>query len=982
MNFFHFKYCFLLVIVAISSKTVAQQYHFVGYSTEEGLAQSQVYDLVQDKHYNIWVATLDGLSKFNGKSFKNFYKDQGLNSNSIECLFNDIENRIWVGTDNGVNIIINDSVFDLKIDAIKNEKINDIYIKDSSVFIIHSNSQIHILHFKDFKNLDLTRLTQENYEIKGRKRARSIFVDKALIYISTSRGLYEIANNKIQLSSLVDSNTNCNLIKKDLIGNLWLATLQNGIYKINQKKQITHYTRENEFNILNNYVRDLIIDHQNNIWSCSKSGVTKISASNVVTNFGTSNGFDYVAEIIFEDAEGNIWIGTEGKGILKFVNEAFSSLTTKQGLNSDLILSFSEDNEQNIWFSSYGKGICRLNPNGEFTSFNVTNSNLPNNTVWSSFKDSNDNLWFGTTGGAALYKDNSFIIFDDNSGLPDNKVQSFYGENGVIWVGTKNGLALIENETIKKTYPLRYGNIRRILKYNEQLILASSMGVLKLNTADSSMISFVKKVDQKTIYCLEKFQNQLWIGTEDGLYLYNGDSAKKVKFSSINSNSSSINFLHIDKQNNLWVGANSGVYFKNLSDNDSLFKFLNKEDGLIGVETNLGAIFEDSKNQIWFGTSEGVSIFNPKNETIGKDFHLKISINEVKLFYETKNWVTRKNEQFRYNQNHFTFYFNAPYFKKPSAVSYSYILKGFNENWSPPDKNNFVRYPNISPGEYTFLVKASTDLINWSEPVSHTFTIKAPFWLTWWFRIGVLILVFSFIYWLFLRQRKRQKEKRKADILVYKNKLVKLEQQSLNASMNRHFIFNALNSIQFYINKEDKLSANRYLSSFAKLIRKNLDSSVNEDNLISLEEELERLKLYLSLEKMRFKDRFEYEINIDPNVDLEMNKVPGMFLQPFVENSIWHGILPSQKLGLITLSIKKQGEGFQFTIEDNGIGIETSKKLKESSANNHISRGMLIASNRIAMLEKITGKDIILTGPYEIKKEGKVKGTRVEVFFN
>jgi len=210
-----------------------------------------------------------------------------------------------------------------------------------------------------------------------------------------------------------------------------------------------------------------------------------------------------------------------------------------------------------------------------------------------------------------------------------------------------------------------------------------------------------------------------------------------------------------------------------------------------------------------------------------------------------------------------------------------------------------------------------------------------------------------------------------------------LEQQSLNASMNRHFIFNALNSIQYYINRQDKLAANRYLSSFAKLIRKNLDSSSSPDNLVALSEELERLDLYISLEHMRFQDKFEYEITIDPTIDTSSIRVPAMFLQPYVENSIWHGVLPMKSAGKIEVKIVKTANEIKFSIEDNGIGIEKSLAKKGTLGHSHDSKGMKITSSRINVLRTLTKRNIQIIGPFEVKNENEeTMGTKVEIVFS
>ncbi|HRO75339.1 MAG TPA: histidine kinase, partial [Crocinitomicaceae bacterium] len=199
----------------------------------------------------------------------------------------------------------------------------------------------------------------------------------------------------------------------------------------------------------------------------------------------------------------------------------------------------------------------------------------------------------------------------------------------------------------------------------------------------------------------------------------------------------------------------------------------------------------------------------------------------------------------------------------------------------------------------------------------------------------------------------------------------------LNASMNRHFIFNALNSIQFYINTQDKRSANKYLSSFAKLIRKNLDSSTENNNLVPLDEELERLKLYLELEKMRFDDKFTYEIEND-ELFTDDYLVPAMLLQPFVENSILHGILPSDKKGKITISILDFPNHIEIRIKDNGVGIKQSLQNKSITTDAHKSKGMEISSKRIDLLRKLYDKNFELIGPYQTTDEnGLISGTTV-----
>ena len=308
---------------------------------------------------------------------------------------------------------------------------------------------------------------------------------------------------------------------------------------------------------------------------------------------------------------------------------------------------------------------------------------------------------------------------------------------------------------------------------------------------------------------------------------------------------------------------------------------------------------------------------------------------------------------------------------------YTYRLLGAEDKWSPLTKENSASYSFISPGTYEFQVKSANKNLEWTEPVVVKITITPPYWQRWWF-ISMLILGVLGLAYFFLNARiSGIKQKKDNERLVSENKLRNLEQQSLNASMNRHFIFNSLNSIQYFINSSDKKSANKYLSNFAQLIRKNLDSSTQPNFLVTLNEEIERIELYLTLEKMRFSEKFDYEIKMDENIDSEMIRVPSMILQPFVENSIIHGVLPKADKGLISISIKEENDFIIFEVIDDGVGIDSSLNTKDSFKGDHKSQGMEITANRIDLLRSINGEKLMIIGPFQINKEGKPAGTKV-----
>ncbi len=195
--------------------------------------------------------------------------------------------------------------------------------------------------------------------------------------------------------------------------------------------------------------------------------------------------------------------------------------------------------------------------------------------------------------------------------------------------------------------------------------------------------------------------------------------------------------------------------------------------------------------------------------------------------------------------------------------------------------------------------------------------------------------------------------------LQIKNKKIAL--QSLRREMNPHFIFNSLNSVNHFIAQNNELEANQYLSKFSKLMRGIMENSTND--LIPVAVEIDLIKNYLSLEKSRFHDKFDFELIIDEKIDLDSSQVPSMLIQPFIENAIWHGLRYKEEKGFINVSFQNEGNHIKTTIIDNGIGIEKSKTLKTKHQNQHKGRGMTNTLERIKLLNELYSHWI----NYEIK---------------
>jgi sensor histidine kinase YesM len=201
--------------------------------------------------------------------------------------------------------------------------------------------------------------------------------------------------------------------------------------------------------------------------------------------------------------------------------------------------------------------------------------------------------------------------------------------------------------------------------------------------------------------------------------------------------------------------------------------------------------------------------------------------------------------------------------------------------------------------------------------------------------------------------------------------------KALAQQMNPHFIFNTLNSIQYFIYQNDKESSTNYLAKFASLMRKTLYNS--REDFVSVKEEIEAISLYLELEKMRFQNKFEFEIHIDEEIDKNNYKIPTLLIQPYLENSIWHGITHLEGKGLIKLQLKNNVKNIICIIEDNGIGRKKAAEINTQKRKSHVSMGASITEKRIELINVLYKQSLTINYTDIIDEKGNPKGTKVEI---
>ncbi|MCT4582791.1 MAG: histidine kinase [Flavobacteriales bacterium] len=981
---------FLLLLFAKIS-VIAQQYSFINYSVEDGLAQTQVFDLESDTEGYVWVGTAGGVSRFDGESFVNFSTENGLIDNTVKEIVVHNES-VWIASQYGITCVKNKKVVSWDLMSIAQGRgiASFTFDQSNSLWLAIKGKGVYKIPVIE-NQLNLTEIV--HYSLDQKNLVKTIFCDNnGTVWAGGTNILGFFKDDLWNSDSTQNYHYSVTSFSQAKDGEIIYSTQSNGIFALDNQ-QITNIPFSKNFGTINHIYND----QQNRLWISTNSGAFLLEDQEV-KHFTVKNGLinDRVKNII-EDREGNIWLGTDGGGIIRFTSDELVSYSKLDGLSSDYILSISEDVQNNIYFSTYGGGVNKFYDN----KIEIINQKdgIGDNTIWASLTYLDSSLWFGTANGLSILKDNKLTTFKNVDWLPSNKILAIKkDEFNTIWVGTSKGVTKVGMGEVHKVYKYKENfpakNVRTIENsLTNNIWLGTSSGVFEVDGDSIKALDFNESLQNKIVYSLKKVNDDLLlIGTGNGLYAYYKGDLKRIELhESFSANN--INFIGIEDSNFVWVGTNYGIFELRTPDlfqtDKSAIHHYSTTNGLPSIETNLNAFYKDKRGFLWMGTSKGVVRYKRKRERQAKVLPT-IKIDKVQLFLKDTDWKKHTNSinentnlpvnlSVGYKKNYFTFFYKGISIKQNKELRYSVKLEGFDSEWSPIVTQQSITYTNLPHGAFTFKVKATNDGFNWSKPASFSFVIKKPFFLSWWFfmLLFVLMILIGGIIWKW--QQRVSKRKALTQKLYYKSKLLALEQQTLNASMNRHFIFNSLNSIQYYINTKDRISANKYLTNFAKLIRKNLDSSVSGNNLVSLSDELERLALYLSLENMRFQSKFSYEINLSPAIDSDMIEVPPMFLQPYVENSIWHGILPLKRKGKIQINLSvKENKDIFIVIEDNGLGID--KSLENKNKDGHASKGMLITSGRLEILKKTTNQEFNIKGPYQLENDQKeILGTRVEI---
>ncbi len=763
------KFCFIGVSLLLAGIARSQIYYFDNYSVSDGLAQSKVFAIIQDRNDYLWLGTEGGVSRFNGVFFENFTSEDSLALNGVRSLYEDAEGILWMGHTGGGISLFNGRAFQRLI-------MPDIEIKsditsinqDTRGSIWISTASDGALHIRNPAETPETFIIEQFQGDKLSDRVFDLYTgNDSTMYFVTDIGVQKRKPGSAEFEKVFYEGMGYFQITsflEDARGDFWFGTYNDGLYKYEQEKgELQFYNTRN--GLAHNFVSTLAEDSAGNIWVGTwGGGLTRIH-DGVPKIFNTQNGLqDDKIWCILEDVEGNMLVGTNEYGLCIFKGEQFVAFTEGNGLVNNQVWAVLQDRTGKYWFgTNEGISIYNALKSGDGSYRHLTSADYSiGNQIRYLKEDQQGHIWIGTYGNGTFSYDPvrdkfnySFLINAYNQQLIVTAMEIDRANN--LWVGTTDGLiyyniSLGEVHFLTQVHGLAGTDISALFADSKGVLWVGSKGKGITTIKGDSASQLVLETNFTPNCFAETSDGRIWIGTEgQGIFALEGGKVVKQLSRQNGLLANLITLVNVDEQGNVYIGTNQGLN-KYVCAEDKIYTYMEK-NGFIGIETKNNASFRDANGNLWFGTVGGVMMYDPEKER-GTSLDPLTHITRLRVNMEEREMGD--GLKLRYTENSIIFDYYSICLSNPDAVSYQYKLEGADKDWLPATSQTTATYPALRPGRYLFQVRASNSQGVWNEhPVSYAFQIRAAFYATWWF-IMICILTGALAIFLYIKIRERQ----------------------------------------------------------------------------------------------------------------------------------------------------------------------------------------------------------------------------------
>lgn len=937
-NYFSGRNILFLLFLCCFNFSIAQNTQIVRYRTANGLSSNSIYQTIIDKKGFLWIAGENGLTRYDGRAFKNYTTINGLPDNEVTKLYLDSTGRLWA-----IPFRKKPAYYNETIDAFENSntdsELNKIELTaDYSVSVLSDGGMA-------FTNYDRTVYIYKNNKMQVYPSLFSKYDHtKPDLVIDFSNDKYLILgfdslrylhNGRIEKSVVFNTTYN------------WSEYFNKTLY-IAQKQNIIAYQFDEQGNIINTKNQSfpfeirVMCQSGNNIYVISSSGNTyllDLATLKLKENILNAE----IVRNVQKDNNGDYWLSTKDDGLIKIQKKRISSFIE----NKDFIKNFNT-----VLKSANGKIIAGNNKGELYVSDGLyalkkiilSKPEVSGDTWIRNIIELPKEYYVATQTESFFLDKQNFAIKKSFSGNENKSTKVAFKLNDTT--------LLLGNHAFLYVYDVRSGkridSVRKRItaigtNKEQQIYIGSTDGLYR---KDKDSLYYFGKNDNRFTYRIVSIVNTkddlMWIArSSDSLFVLRSDKIAGAIPLGTDVPGTVCKAMYSNKPGEIWVGTDKGLNKIRYRFDDNRFTYLNtffsKADGLLGDQVNDIMIRNDTT---YVATSGGIS-YLPEN--------MSLPVVDIPTFI-TRVSLNNKDTALLSS-------YNLPYYIKDIGIGFSAVdLTGFNpqfeytinnKGWQRIE-NNFLSLQNQPPGSYTIRIRSIKRDGQPSIQVAEiNFIIRSPFWKKPLFLAFAIIAMMAALIFYFTR-RNRMRQQKAIEKLKTENKIAELEMQALKAQINPHFVFNCLNSIKGFIYDKDYVQADKYLDKFSDLLRSTMDNAAAA--VISLNEEIKYLDTYLQLEQLRFADKFDYKILVAAQIDKSKTFVPAMLMQPYVENAIRHGIryLESKK-GNITISMNQKNDFIYCEIEDNGVGRDKAAALKSSKHIEYQSRGMQLSERRAAL---------------------------------
>ena len=984
--------------ISTSYANIRESFNFKNITIEDGLSQSTVETIYQDSKGYIWIGTNDGLDRYNGYEFKHYkhdkYDKNSIANNYIVDIIEDKNGYIWVSTIGGLSRINPDK------DEIKNY-----YSKEDSGNLSNSNLW-QLLCTKDNRLIASTIDGLNVYDKNKDKFTRILYKEGELpsqyiysleedinghIWVGTDNGLVELDKDLNIVKSYQDAIEDSDVynVYDDSKGNIWVCTLDNGLFKINlDDNSVENYKNNNsKISIPSNNVRDIISDSEGKLWIATDKGLCTFDYEReefITYNKKLYQSNSLIDDEIFcllKDSSGLIWIGTYS-GISRFnPNSNFTHFKLDpyedNSISGNVIHGIYEDDDKTLWIGTNESGVNIIN--GEsIKHLNKENSNIVSDLIEdiTGFKNY---IFIGTNEGLSVLvkndktaKNYTITNYTTKDGLPSNKIRSlFIDSKGYLWIGTNKGLAILDtnnNKIIDITYILDEMGvsdkfIRAVYedsKGNYYIGCFLEGGLIKINpnTKEYKIYKNIENDDSSISnnsirYINEDLYGNILVGTSHGINILNLSTDKFNHYTEkdglINN---TIYGILVDKNNGIWMSTNAGI--SKLSTEDATFKNFTITDGLQSNEFNGRACFKSKDGNMYFGGINGFNVFNSQDIELST-FEPKVIFDNFEINGTNKKDIS--NIKFKSNENNIKINFFTNDYKNTKTTQYYYKLEGLENEWNMTNSNSLV-FANLGSGDYTLKIKTITQHGVMSDESSVHFTINPPIWRSnYAICIYLILIIISILRYMHKvntldrlvneRTNKLRKEMEKNEQLF--KKVLSLEQNKNNYFVNlSHELrtpLNVLSSINQLIKEftkkdnfitPEKLSyymgiMDRNCSRLLSLINNLIDHTKIENNSYIINKKDEDIVYLVEETVLDIKDYIEekgLELIFDTDVEEKVIRCDKVDIERCIINLVGNAVKFTPEGGLIEVLLQDLDDKVKIIVKDNGIGIsEENQKI-------------------------------------------------------